>query len=379
MNTNYDKTYVERLLARMAPMNASDLFVTVGAPPAMKIDGLMSVSEESPLTKAATQTIASSIMSERHRREFEELSEVNFAISVPGIGRFRANAFKQQGCVGLVFRSIPSDIPSFATINVPPALPDLALSKRGLIIFVGGTGTGKSTTLAALVNHRNENTRGHIITIEDPIEYIHPHKQCLITQREIGVDTASWEAALKNALRQAPDVILMGEIRDRASMEHALSFAETGHLCLATLHANNANQALDRIVNFFPEQRHRQLYADMSQNVRALVSQRLIPHISGSGRVAAIEILINSPLVSDLIAKGEVAAIKQVMKDSREQGMQTFDQHLLELFESTLISESDALGYADSANDLKLAIKLARSRNYDDSNPHKLSVLPVGG
>jgi twitching motility protein PilU len=306
-------------------------------------------------------------MNDKQAAEFERTKECNFAISPQGIGRFRVNAFLQQGHVGLVFRTIPSTLPTIDTLNLPKVLKDVAMAKRGLVIFVGATGSGKSTSLAAMVDWRNENSYGHIITIEDPVEFVHPHKNCIVTQREVGIDTDGWDMALKNTLRQAPDVILMGEIRDRETMDHAVAFAETGHLCMATLHANSSNQALDRIINFFPEERRAQLLMDLSLNLKALVSQRLLPHQEGKGRIAAVEIMLNTPLVADMIFKGEVGEIKELMKRSRELGMQTFDQALFDLYEANKVSYEDALRNADSVNDLRLQIKLhsQRARNPD--------------
>ena len=304
-------------------------------------------------------------MSAKQVAEFERTKECNFAISPAGIGRFRVNAFIQQGRVGMVLRTIPADIPTIDGMGLPQVLKEVAMTKRGLCIFVGATGSGKSTSLAAMVDWRNEHSEGHIVTVEDPIEFVHPHKNCIITQREVGLDTDSWEAALKNSLRQAPDVILMGEIRDRETMEHAIVFSETGHLCLATLHANNANQALDRIVNFFPEERREQLLMDLSLNLRAMISQRLLPKEGGQGRVAALEVMLNTPLISDLIAKGDVVEIKEIMKKSRELGMQTFDQSLLDLYESGAVMYEDALRNADSVNDLRLQIKLHSKRAHN--------------
>jgi len=315
-----------------------------------------------PLSGAHTLALARSIMNDKQVAEFERTKECNFAISPPGVGRFRANAFIQQGKVGMVLRVIPSLLPTIDTLGVPQVLKEVVLAKRGLCILVGATGSGKSTTLAAMVDWRNENSYGHIITIEDPVEFVHPHKNCVVTQREVGLDTDSWEIALKNTLRQAPDVILMGEIRDRETMEHAVAFAETGHLCLATLHANSANQALDRIINFFPEERRPQLLMDLSLNLRALVSQRLVPKQDGKGRAAAVEVMLNTPLISDLIFKGEVAEIKEIMKKSRQLGMQTFDQALFDAYENNIISYEDALRNADSLNDLRLQIKLNSQR-----------------
>jgi twitching motility protein PilU len=370
--------FINDLLVLMIAKKASDLFITVGFAPAIKIDGKITPVSSTIMTSDHTQALTRCIMNDRQSADFEKEKELNFAINPLHIGRFRVNAFVQQMCSGMVIRVITAEVPAFANLDLPEILKDLALVKRGLIIFVGGTGTGKTTTLAALVNHRNEETFGHIITIEDPIEYIHPHKNCIVTQREVGVDTISWEAALKNALRQAPDVILMGEIRDKETMEHALAFAETGHLCLATLHANSANQAIDRVVNFFPEERHQQLFMDMSMNLKAMISQRLIPKKDSKGRAAAIEILINSPLISDLIFKGAINEIKEVMKKSRELGMQTFDQHLFDLYESEKITYEDALKNADSVNDLRLNIKLNSKINKqsgDDDLSH-LSIMP---
>jgi twitching motility protein PilU len=322
------------------------------------MDGKISPVSNQVLTPAHTAELARSIMNDRQAAEFESTKECNFAISPSNIGRFRVNAFVQQGRMGVVCRTINTTIPTLDGLGLPPVLKDLAMTKRGLIIFVGGTGTGKSTSLAALVDYRNENSFGHIITIEDPIEYVHEHKNCIVTHREVGVDTDDWVPALRNTLRQAPDVILMGEIRDKLTMDYAVAFAETGHLCLATLHANSANQAIDRIINFFPEERRQQLLMDLSLNLRALVSQRLLPKKDGLGRAAAIEIMLNSPLISDLIFKGEVHEIKEIMKKSRELGMQTFDQALFDLYEAGQITYEDALRNADSLNDLRLQIKL---------------------
>ena len=346
------------LLRLMLSKNASDLFLSVDFPPAIKLDGKMTPAGQQRLTPIHTKAFAHAIMNDKQRQEFEAEKECNFAISPPDIGRFRVNVFVQQGHVGLVLRTITSKIPTFNDLKLPTVLRDVCLTKRGLVILVGGTGSGKSTSLAAMIDYRNENSRGHIITIEDPVEYVHRHKNCLITHREVGADTHNWFAALKNTLRQAPDVILIGEIRDRETMEYAIAFAETGHLCMATLHANSANQALDRIVNFFPEERRNQLLMDLSLNTRAIVSQRLIPRADGQGRAAAVEILLNTPLVADLIFKGEVHSLKEAMAKSREQGMQTFDQALFDLYESGAVSYEDALRNADSVNELRLAIKL---------------------
>ena len=346
------------LLKLMISKKGSDLFITTGFPPAFKIDSKMTPVSNQALTAQHTSDLARSIMNDKQAAEFESTKECNFAISPAGIGRFRVNAFVQQSSIGMVLRTITSTIPTFEDLKVPSVLKDVGMTKRGLVIMVGGTGSGKSTTLAAMIGYRNENSYGHIITIEDPVEYVHPHKNCVVTHREVGVDTQSWEAALKNTLRQAPDVILIGEIRERETMEHAIAFAETGHLCLATLHANSANQALDRIINFVPEERRAQLLMDLSLNLRALVSQRLIPLKDSKGRAAAVEIMLNSPLISDLIFKGDVHEIKEIMKKSRELGMQTFDQALFDLYEQGRISYEDALRNADSVNDLRLMIKL---------------------
>ncbi len=349
---------IHNLLRGMLSKKASDLFVTTGFPPAFKVDGKMTPVSNQALTPTHTQELARAIMNDRQAAEFEATHECNFAISPPGIGRFRVNIFMQQQRVGMVLRTITTKIPDLDQMGMPPVLKDIVMTKRGLVILVGGTGSGKSTTLAGMLGHRNKNSYGHIITIEDPVEYVHEHINCIITHREVGVDTDSWQAALKNTLRQAPDVILIGEIRDRETMEYAVAFAETGHLCMATLHANSANQALDRIINFFPEERREQLLMDLSLNIKALISQRLIPKKDGIGRAAAIEILLNSPLIADLIFKGEVHTIKEVMAKSRELGMETFDGALFNLYESGMIAYEEALKNADSVNDLRLRIKL---------------------
>jgi len=353
------------LLRALVAKKGSDLFLTANFPPAMKVDGRMTPVSQQALSAGHTQMLARSIMNDRQAADFEAHKECNFAISPAGIGRFRVNCFVQQGQVGIVLRVITTAIPNFEDLTLPPVLKDVAMTKRGLVIFVGATGSGKSTSLAAMIGYRNENSYGHIITIEDPVEFVHPHKNCLVTQREVGVDTDSWETALKNTLRQAPDVILIGEIRDREVMEHAIAFAETGHLCLATLHANNANQAMDRIINFFPEDRRQQLLMDLSLNLKGVISQRLIPLKEGKGRAAAVEVLLNSPLISDLIFKGEVHEIKEVMKKSRELGMQTFDQALFDLYEKGRIGYEDALRFADSTNEVRLAIKLHGKESKD--------------
>ena len=357
--------FMHDLLRLMTQKNGSDLFITANFPPAIKVDGKITPVSGQVLSSQHTAELARSIMNDRQAAEFESTKECNFAISPSGIGRFRVNAMIQQGRVAVVCRTINLTIPTLEELGLPTVLKDIAMTKRGLVIFVGGTGTGKTTSLAALVDQRNKNSHGHIITVEDPIEFIHDHKGCIVTQREIGVDTDSWEATLKNTLRQAPDVILMGEIRDRETMDHAIAFAETGHLCLATLHANSTNQAIDRIINFFPEERRHQLLMDLSLNLRALVSQRLLPKKDGKGRVAAIEIMLNSPLISDLIFKGDVHEIKEIMKKSRELGMQTFDQSLFDHYEAGHITYEDALRNADSINDLRLQIKLHGKESKD--------------
>lgn len=358
--------FINDLLKLMIGRNGSDLFITADFPPAIKVDGKVTKVSPQPLNATHTLSLARSVMSDKQVAEFERTKECNFAISPPGIGRFRVNAFIQQGKVGMVARVIPTTLPTIDGLGVPQILKEVAMTKRGLCILVGATGSGKSTTLAAMVDWRNENSYGHIITVEDPVEFVHAHKNCVVTQREVGLDTESWEAALKNTLRQAPDVILMGEIRDRETMEHAVAFAETGHLCLATLHANSANQALDRIINFFPEERRAQLLMDLSLNLRGMISQRLIPKQDGKGRVAAVEVMLNSPLISDLIFKGEVSGIKEIMKKSRQGGMQTFDQALFDLYEKNAITYEDALRNADSMNDLRLQIKLNSQRGKAD-------------
>lgn len=367
MERDQASKFVNDLLRLMVGRNGSDLFLTADFPPAIKVDGKVTKVSPQPLTGQHTVALARAVMNDKQAAEFERTKECNFAISPAGIGRFRVNAFMQQGHVGLVCRTIPQTLPTIDALGLPKVLKEVAMTKRGLVIFVGATGSGKSTSLAAMVDWRNEHSFGHIITIEDPVEFVHPHKNCIVTQREVGIDTEGWEQALKNTLRQAPDVILMGEIRDRETMEHAVAFAETGHLCMATLHANSANQALDRIINFFPEERRQQLLMDLSLNLKALVSQRLMPREQGRGRVAAVEIMLNTPLIGDLILKGEISEIKELMKRSRELGMQTFDQSLFELYESQAVSYDDALRNADSVNDLRLQIKLqsVRARSSD--------------
>ena len=357
--------FMNDLLRLMLSKKASDLFITAGFPPAIKVDGKVTPVSSQSLTPQHTQEFARALMNDRQTQEFEATKECNFAINPPGIGRYRVNAFVEQARVGLVLRTITTTIPKFEDLNLPAVLKDIAMTKRGLVIFVGGTGCGKSTSLAAMVGYRNENSYGHIITIEDPIEFVHAHRNCIVTQREVGVDTDNWFSALKNMLRQAPDVIQIGEIRERETMDYAIAFAETGHLCMATLHANSTNQALDRIINFFPEDRRQQLLMDLSLNIRAFVSQRLIPKKEGKGRVAAVEIMLNSPLISDLVFKGDVHEIKEIMSRSRELGMQTFDQSLFDLYEAGQISYEEALRNADSVNDLRLRIKLHGSEAKD--------------
>jgi twitching motility protein PilU len=367
MERDQASKFVNDLLRLMISRNGSDLFLTADFPPAMKVDGKVTKVSPQPLTGQHTMALARAVMNDKQAAEFEKTKECNFAISPQGIGRFRCNAFVQMGHIGLVFRVIPQTLPTVDQLGLPKILKDIVMTKRGLVIMVGATGSGKSTSLAAMVDWRNEHSQGHIITIEDPVEFVHPHKNCIITQREVGIDTDGWEHALKNTLRQAPDVILMGEIRDRETMEHAVAFAETGHLCMATLHANSSNQALDRIINFFPEERRAQLLMDLSLNLKSIISQRLLPREEGKGRIAAVEIMLNTPLVSDMIFKGEVGELKELMKRSRELGMQTFDQALFDLYEQRHVSYEDALRNADSVNDLRLQIKLnsARARNQD--------------
>ncbi|KTG17438.1 MULTISPECIES: PilT/PilU family type 4a pilus ATPase [unclassified Guyparkeria] len=367
MDRQQAANYVQALLKRAVDRNASDLFVTVGAPPSAKVDGKVVHLTDQKLSVENTQMLVRSIMTDKQVAHFEESHEANFAISLPGVARFRVNAFMQRGSEGMVLRMIRSDIPDFGELKLPDVLGDIAMTARGLVIFVGATSSGKSTSLAAMLDYRNENSRGHIVTIEDPIEFVHKHKGCLVTQREVGMDTDSFGAALKNTLRQAPDVILIGEIRDRETMDHAIAFAETGHLCLSTLHANNTNQALDRIINFFPEDRRQQLLMDLSLNLKSVVSQRLLRKTDGEGRVPAVEVLLNTPLIGDLIFKGEVSEIKEVMKRSRELGMQTFDQALFDLYDSYQVDYDEAISKADSVNDLRLRIKLESKRGLPKS------------
>ena len=358
MELSRAQSLMHQLLGLIKEKGGSDLFITAGFAPAIKFSGKLTPVSKTILSAEESAALVHALMNESQVADFQATHECNFAVSPQDIGRFRVSAFMQQAKAGMVVRTITTEIPELDALNVPPQLKDIVMSKRGLIIMVGATGSGKSTTLAAMIGHRNANSHGHIITIEDPVEFVHPHMNCIITQREVGTDTADWHTALRNTLRQAPDVILIGEIRDRETMDHAIAFAETGHLCLATLHANNANQALDRIVNFFPEERRQQVLMDLSLNLKAMISQRLIPAKSGSGRCAAVEIMLNSPLISDLIFNGDVHQIKELMKKSRELGMQTFDQALFDLVDADKISVEDALRNADSVNDLRLAIKL---------------------
>ena len=359
------KKFIHGLLNHLVQSKGSDLFITAGFPPAMKLDGKLTPITDKPLTADHTALIARALMDDKQAEEFDNTKECNFAISLAGVSRFRINAMVQRGAAALVCRVITRQIPKFDNMNLPPILKQVVMEKRGLVIFVGGTGSGKSTSLAAMIDYRNENSHGHIITIEDPIEFVHPHKNCIITQREVGVDTENWFAALKNTLRQAPDVILIGEIRDRETMDYALAFAETGHLCMATLHANNSNQALDRIINFFPEERRTQLLNDLSLNLKGFISQRLVPKPDGKGRVAAVEVLLNSPLISELILNGDIHGVKEIMARSRDLGMQTFDQSLFDLYEAGHIAYEDALKNADSVNDLRLNIQLNSKRGRD--------------
>ncbi len=348
----------DALLQLVVHKKASDLFITSGWAPTIKVNGALQQVSKTRLSASQSLDIVKSIMSEDQKKEFEETKECQFAIQRPDIGRFRVSAFIQKDDAGMVLRRIETSIPTSQELNLPPILDELAMTKRGLIIFVGATGTGKSTSLAAMIGYRNRNSSGHIITIEDPVEYVHEHAGCVITQREVGIDTESYEVALKNTLRQAPDVILIGEIRSRETMEHAMTFAETGHLCLSTLHANNANQALDRIIHFFPEEAHKQLFMDLSLNLKAMIAQQLVPTIDGKGRKAVIEIMLNTPLASDFIRKGDIHKLKELMKNSTEQGMQTFDQALYNFYASGDISYENAINYADSANEVRLMIKL---------------------
>jgi len=352
---------LEDILKIVVAKSASDLFITVGAAPSIKVNGEIWALDQEKLTPEASRDMVLGSMSDKQIAEFEQTHECNYALSQPGIGRFRVSAFIQRNTPGMVLRRIETVIPSLEELKLPPILQNISLTKRGLVIIVGATGSGKSSSMAAMIDHRNRSSSGHIITIEDPIEFIHNNAKSIVTQREVGLDTDSFEIALKNSLRQAPDVILIGEIRSRETMEYAITFAETGHLCLATLHANNANQALDRIINFFPAERHKQLFLDLSLNLRAIVAQQLIPTKDQSGRVPCIELLLNSPLAQERIREGKVDLLKEVMKKSEEQGMRTFDSHLFELYANGLISYEDAIHHADSGNEVRLRIKLATS------------------
>lgn len=372
--------FVQRLLVKMLEVGSSDLFITADAAPSVKVDGELQALAPNVLNELSTRMLVRSIMNDHQLRQFEEHMECNFAIALPGTARFRVNAFTQRGCSGMVLRHIPTDIPDFQSLSLPPILRDIAMTKRGLVIFVGATGSGKSTSLAAMLDYRNENSKGHIVTIEDPIEFIHQHKGCLLTQREVGMDTASYEIALKNTLRQAPDVILLGEIRDRETMEYANAYAETGHLCLTTLHANSANQAIERILNFFPEERRDQLLMDLSMNLKAVVSQRLVRTTDEKGRLPAVEIIINTPLMGDLILKGDVPGMKTLAAQSREHGMCTFDQALFDLIEKRQITVQEGLRNADSVNDLRLKLKLESRFSKDNDffrGTEKLEMEPV--
>ncbi len=380
MSDEVGRRFMDELLVALKKKGGSDLFIVAGASPSMRIHGRVVPVIDKKLSADQTKALVRCIMTEDEKKSYEETKECNFAISLDNIARFRVNSFVQRGSCGMVIRIIANEIPSFDDLHLPNSLQEVAMTKRGLVIFVGGTGSGKSTSLASLIDYRNENSRGHIITIEDPVEFVHQHKGCIITQREVGTDTDSFEVALKNTLRQAPDVILIGEIRERETMEHAIAFAETGHLCLATLHANNTNQAMDRIINFFPEERHKQLLLDLSLNLKAVISQRLLPTPSGKGRRAAIEILINTPLMADMIHKGEIHEMKELIGKSTAQGMQTFDQALFNLIESHAITIEEAMRNADSVNDLRLRIKLhgGRSSEVDDMMQESMTLESTG-
>ena len=372
MNSTLPKPITD-WLRLMVARRASDLFLTAGFPPAIKLDGKVTPLSKQTLTPAETLNMARSVMTERVRTEFDAHNEANFAIHDLEIGRFRVSAFVQQGRVGVVFRLVNTRIPKLEELHLPPILRDIAMMPRGLVLVVGATGSGKSTSLAAMIGHRNQNMQEHIITVEDPIEYVHQHGSSIITQREVGTDTESWEVALKNTLRQAPDVIMLGEIRDVEAMEYALSYAETGHLCLSTVHANNANQTMDRILSFFPRERRDQVLLDLAMHLRAIVSQRLLPRIDGKGRIPAVEVLLNSPLIADLIKDGRIYEIKDIMAKSRDLGMQTFDQSLFDLYKTGVVSAEDALRNADSFNDLRLKIKLHREGR-DDGQPSAAAI-----
>ncbi|RME61105.1 PilT/PilU family type 4a pilus ATPase [Candidatus Parcubacteria bacterium] len=376
MNTQEpgQKITVKQLLMVMVKKDASDIYITADAPPTYRINGVVYPLKQPPLNGVQCEQLANSIMSEKQRAQFSETYEMNLALSYPDLGRFRVNIFRQRGNVGMVIRQIKTQIPTLDELGLPEVFKDVSMSKRGLVIMVGATGSGKSTSLAAMIDWRNSNQAGHIITIEDPIEFVHPHKKCVVTQREVGTDTLEYEAALKNTLRQAPDVILIGEIRDRETMEHALEFAETGHLCLSTLHANNANQALERVVNFFPQEMHDQVVLNLALNLRAILSQRLVRTTDGK-RTAAIEIMINTPRISDLIMKDEISEIKEAMAEGKQYGMQTFDQHLLQLWKEGRITEEEALRHADALNDLRLKIKMAKLEQGEASDSGQIDQI----
>ena len=368
------RRFMFHMLTKVVEYGGSDLFISADFPPSIKHQGLMKPIGQQALTSDKTRLFAYSLMNERQRKEFEQELECNFAISVPNVSRYRVNVFQQQLQVGMVIRTITAEIPNFTKLKLPPSLKNVIMEKRGLILVVGGTGSGKSTSLAAMIDHRNENSAGHIITVEDPVEYVHKHKKSMVTHREVGVDSHSWHSALKNTLRQAPDVILIGEIRDTETMEHAIAFAETGHLCLGTLHANNANQTLDRIINFFPEERRNQLLMDLSSNMKAIISQRLVRTQDGQGRRAAVEIMLNTPLVAENILKGQFYTLKEIMTKSRELGMQTFDQALFDLYDEGSISYDEAMRNSDSVNELRLKIKL-ESRRKEGTAPQHITSL----
>ncbi|NMC63180.1 MAG: PilT/PilU family type 4a pilus ATPase [SAR324 cluster bacterium] len=369
---------IAKLLAVMAEHDASDLYLTVDSPPMYRINGIVRPAGNRMLSQADTEMLANSIMSDRQQREFQETNEMNLALYYKALGRFRVNIFRQRGCVGIVSRRIKSVIPTVDELGLPSILKDISMTKRGLVLVVGATGCGKSTTLAAMIDYRSENAAGHIVSVEDPIEFVHEHKKCIISQREIGMDTEDYKVALKNTLRQAPDVILIGEIRDTETMEAAITFAETGHLCLSTLHSNNANQAMERIMNFFPPERHNQIYMQLSLNLRSIISQRLVQTIDG-GRIAAVEILLDSPRIKDLIHKGQIAEIREAMEKSTNVGMQTFDQHLYEMYKAKKITLDEALKNADSQNNLRLQVKLTEEGLFDEKKAGQVSKLQTQG
>ncbi len=375
MENDSAKKYLDGLLSKMQEAGGSDLFITAGAPPSMRLHGKVTPMTDKKMSPEQAMALTASVMDEKEREEFRTTRECNFAISVPDVARFRVNAFIQRGSAGMVIRIIGFEVPTFEQLNLPEVLKDVAMTTRGLVIFVGGTGSGKSTSLAALIDYRNTNSQGHIITIEDPVEFVHRHKGCLVTQREVGTDTDTFDIALKNTLRQAPDVILIGEIRDEHTCEHAIAFAETGHLCLATLHANNTNQAMDRIINFFPEERRNQLLLDLSLNMKAVISQRLLATPSGDGRRAAVEILLNTPLMSELMKKGDIHEMKELVKKSREQGMITFDDAIFEFIKAGEVTVEEGMRNADSVNDLRLKLKLAEGGDLTGDDPEAATEL----